>query len=219
MTDEPSYEDLPQPRPRRAGRLLLTGLVLAGLGATVVRLAHSPGGDPGAVHPSVPGPARTTVPVTQPGLDPPLARALPACPSADDGQVACTSYPGLAASTARALRERFPGVVVVYAVTQMLRDTGPEALAGLWSRHIIARAGALRLRIAISRAEPRDRATTGVRQGRHRQLIRYIRGPYLIEFELRGPVDPHSLPRTIAWLRTESRLVHPVYRAGGTMVR
>jgi hypothetical protein len=220
MTGEPGYEELPQPKRRRAGQIVLVVLVLAAGGTMIARLADSPGAHPDGAHTAevVPTPRRPVVgpPPHERHSD---LRAQLACPRADDGQVACTTYSGLAASTVRALRARFPHIVVIHAVTQMLRDTGPESPAGLWSREISARVGALRLRIAIRRAEPRDRLTTGIWVDRDGQLIRYLRGPYLIALALRGPVDGRWASRTLAWLRSEPRLVRPVYSARGTIVR
>jgi hypothetical protein len=210
MTDEPTFEELPHPTPRRFGRALLALLVVAGAGAVIVRLAHSPSGDTNAAPTPVPLPVPTAVHVT-PALPAPTLtfHRPPDCPRATDGQVACTTYPGLAASTVQALRERFPGIVVAHAVTQMLRPTGPEIRRGLWSREISAHVGALMLRIAVRRADPHDGVTTGMRLEKRLQLIRYFRGPYLVQLELRGPVRSYSLSSTIAWLLTEPRIVRP----------
>lgn len=224
MTDEPLAEELAPPRPNRFGRALVVGLALAVAVGVIVRIADSGSSSkdvaqsspttsvPSTVNPVPfpPAPARAVI-------VPPFRR-VPPCPRADDGLNACSTYPGLAASTELALRERFPQVVVDRAVTQMLRPSSPAVRAGLWSRAISGRVGALRMRIAIRRAEPRDGETTGLRQGNRLQLVRYIRDHYLVEFELRGPVDPHSLFHTIAWLLNEPRLVRPALVRGGTMV-
>jgi hypothetical protein len=225
MTDQPSYEELAAPRPNRLAHLLAILLALLVATVLVVHLIDSGSSKnnaspvvptntvPTAVH-SVP----YTPPPVQPVIVPPFQPAPP-CPRTNDGQVACTTYPGLPPSTARALRERFPRIVVERAVTQMLRAGGPEARPGMWSREIRARIGAVRMRIAVRRAESVDRGTTGLRQGNLVQVIRLFRNQYLIQVELRGPVDPESLTSTIAWLLNDPRLVRPVVAIRGTMMR
>lgn len=217
-------EELAAPQPNRLGRLLavLLGLLLAGV--FVVHLVES-GSSTNSATPAAP--TTTSGPTVHPVLLPvpdrfsmvPPFRSPTPCPQATDGQAACTTYPGLAPATARALRERFPHIVVEHAVTQLLRPSAPEVSPGLWSREIEARVGALRMRMAVRRAEPQDAGTTGLRQGNRVQLIRYFRGRYLVQFELRGPIDPDSLSLTIAWLLTEHRLVGPAVARGGTMMR
>jgi hypothetical protein len=226
MTDEqPVYEELAAPRPNRLVQVLMVLVALLVAVVVIIRIADS-GSSSEHAAPTTPtviaSPTVLRVPYTPPPDRPvvvPPFRHAPPCPRADDGLDACTTFPGLPVPTARALHERFPRIVVERAVTQMLRPSGPEVRPGMWSRDISARVSALRLRIAIRRAEPRDSATTGLRQSNRLQLIRYIRGPYLVQVELRGPVMPESLTSTIAWLLNDPRLVRPALARGGTMVR
>ena len=224
LMDEPLTEELSAPRPNRFGRVLVVLLALAVAVGVIVRIADSGSSSKDAAQPtSTTGAPPTVQPVPIPPVPvrpvpvPPFRR-VPPCPRADDGLNACSTYPGLAPPTEQALRERFPQIVVDRAVTQMLRPSSPAVRPGLWSRTIRGRVGALRLRIAVRRAEPEDSGSTGLRQGNRLQMVRYFRGHFLVEFELRGPVDPRSLSRTIAWLLTEPRLVRPALAQGGTMM-
>ena len=225
LTDDPFIEELAAPRPNRFGRALLILLILVAAGGVIVRTAGSGSSSDNAAQRTPSSAAPTTLPLRP--VTPtvrrvvvvPRFRPVPRCPRGDDGLAACTAYPGLAASVVQALRERFPRIVVERAVTRILRPVSPRVRPRLWSRAIRGHVGALKLRIAVRRAEPQDGATVGLRQAKRLQLIRYIRDHYLVQFELRGPVVPESLSNTIAWLLTEPRLVRPAVAARGTMVR
>lgn len=225
MTEEPQTEELAAPQPNRFVQALVILLALVVAVVVIIRVADS-----GSSHNQAAQVAPTTtapptvhsVPYTPPPVQPvivPPFRNVPPCPPATDGQIACTTYVGLPGPTARALRERFPRIVIERAVTQMLRPSSPEVRTGMWSRQIRAHMGAMRVRIAIRRAEPVDRGATGLRLGPRFQLIRVFRHHFLIQVQLRGPVDPESLSRTIAWLLTDPRLVRPTLAPGGTMMR
>jgi hypothetical protein len=224
MTDLPSYEELAAPRPSRAGQVLAVMLALLVAVVVVIRIAASGSSTDRPVSAAPTPIAAPTIhpvpfrPVPERIVVMPRLRHVPRCPRGTDRHVACTTYRGLAAPTARALHERFRHIVVEHAVTKMLRPTDPADRSRLWSRAITARVGALTLRIAVRRADSEHGVTTGMQLGKRLQLIRYYRGHYLVDFELRGPVDPRSLSPTISWLLTEPRLVRPAVARGGTIV-
>ena len=224
MTEEPLTEELAAPQPNRFVQTLVLLLALLVAVVVIIRIAGSGSSHNQAAQAptTTPSPTVYSVPYAPPPIQPvivPPFHHVPPCPRATDGQAACTTYPGLPASTARSLHERFPRIVVEHAVTQMLRASDPGLRTGMWSREVSAHIGAVRMRIAVRRAEPVDHGTTGLRQGNQVLVIRLFRHHFLIQVELRGPVGSESLTSTIAWLLNDPRLVRPALAPRGTMAR
>lgn len=222
MTDDVWTEDLPRPRRRRSGRVLLVVLMLTAVSGIAVRLTRPGGSDTRA--------APTPVATSSSGEPAPRNpsrefRPPPACPRATDGQAVCTTYRTVQPGVRRAVRALDPTLVIDSSVTQMLRPTGPEALHGLWSLEVTGHAGALQLRIAVTRRDTGNRAVPAsavtLAGSRVSAVASGDQGPYTVRVAVRGMnVRPAAaLMDQLVRLATDRRLVRPAMAPRGTMVR
>jgi hypothetical protein len=226
MTEETGYEELAQPRPGRVPVGVLLVLLVLGVAAiAVVRIAgaDSPAKKPVAL-PSGNPPSHTfAMPTLEPSSSSPPDVVAPTsalryrsprvCPQASDGQNACSTYQSVSPQFLRAVRVGYPKIVVDSAVTQLLRASGPEVDAGLWSVEFTGFAHGLRLRIAVARAEPTDHAIEGSlitsRRGSRFEFMRVVRGRYTIQFEELGNVNDYKDFGKLARLAADRRLRVP----------
>jgi hypothetical protein len=221
VSDELTYEELEQPRRSRIGSVLLALLVAAGAVVVVVRAS---GPDP-ATRPAGsalrPGKAASSG-VTAPPL--PIRVPMPfvvepyrqprRCPMATDGQDACSTYPTVSARFVRAVRVEFPELAVRSAVTQLLRATGPEVRPAVWSVEFVGVTTAVRLRIAVSRAEPPDRAAAGMvlgvgQPGEPFVFIRAVRAGFTVQIEAVSRVNRSPGRAALTRLAADPRLLRP----------
>lgn len=226
VTDEQDYEELAQPRAGRVPIRVL--LVLLVLGAAAIALVRTAGSDPPAnTQVALPSGNPASHSFQMPTLEPrsssppdvvaPISalryRAPRGCPQAGDGQNACSTYQSVSDQFLRAVRVGYPRIVVDSAVTQLLRATGPEVVAGLWSVEFTGVAHGLRLRIAVARAEPTDRAIEGSligsRRGRGFEFLRVVRGRFTIQVEELGNVNDYKDFGKIARMAADRRLLRP----------
>lgn len=204
---EPADDEvLPDPRRRPGLWWAALGLVCAAVVAVLVRQRSTPRPLPALPSPSVEArPAAPSGVTVQQALA--QAELLPACPRAGDGQSACVTDSTVPATVRAAVRAAFPRSGTVSGVTQLLRDTGPTSVHGLWSRRLTDHAG---LVVLVRRAEAGE-VTVGAdvtvdRRGTLTYLQQRI-GGYLVTAQVRGPVGSAPLPGEVFRLASDKRVL------------
>jgi hypothetical protein len=216
MTDEPQLEEeLAQPsgRTHRVLGIAVVVLVVLTSGFLLVRTVSQHVGS-GHRMPTVASssthrpfvlPTHTTPP--PPEFDV-VIHTPPTCPSADDGQVACTTLQTVPHTFLSAVRAVLPHLNATAALTNVLRDTGPEAVVGLWSRIFSGHDGGVRIGILISRGQA-GMAVTAASYGSPRRTIfvRYLRRLYTVEVKVIAPAGSAPSVSAVESLAADARLV------------
>lgn len=222
MSEESSFEELEQPR--RIGapvRIATAVVVLAAVAFGIARVADSPPAAAPAAERSMdrvppPLPLRLPLPLVRSSAAIPPGPAgfqlyLPPrrCPPAGDGQNACSTYHQVSAQFLAAVRARYPRLATRFAVTQLLRASGPDVRPGLWSVQYTGVSGSLRLRIVVDRAEPGDRGRVGsaTSTGRRFEFLRLVHGRYTVQLEAHGEHGLMPEPFKLASLANDPGLL------------